>query len=200
MASLEANLDSAAEDWFNISRVDVVYYEIGTDNSVVLPHLNNYTKVSNNSAILRSSYSEKSTIFGLNCDKQTIPMCLAALAFNRLKPSVEWTRYDMDDILRKGNALYVDTMNEINSKEKDLARPKETADPEETPPAEPANASKTEVKKDIPDEVPVSDIQEANTPDDETAPIEVKSMNVKKEFFIGLNQFTFEFDDKSRGT
>lgn len=109
------NLSPGKEDFFNIGWVKVKFCEVG--EGAIRPPLNYYTKIKDGCAILRSLYSEISTKYDINCGKQTVPMCLTALAYNKLKPSRDWTKADMDEILNKGNDFYTETMNDILKRE-----------------------------------------------------------------------------------
>lgn len=99
--SIEANLDPNTEDFFNISKVKVTLYEAGVEGTIK-PTLNNYESINDKSAILRSWLSERDDKYEIRKGRQTVPMCITAVGFNKLKPAAEWTKNDIDSILDKG--------------------------------------------------------------------------------------------------
>lgn len=140
--------------------------------------MNNFTKITNGMAILRSLNSEFSQKYGINSGKQTLPMSMAALAFNRLKPSAEWSKADLDEILNKGDQLYLTTMDEIQEKEthEQLAAAEKNTE-----------LADNDGNNGGGDGLPSS------------SSFSVKTDNVKKELTIGLNKFDVEFEDLGQG-
>lgn len=107
-------------------------------------------------------------------------MCLTALAFNRLKPSIDWSKADLDEVLNKGDHLYFETMSDIQEMEQQEKEPETT---EET-------IVQNEMSK------------EQNDGSGDSLPSQsfrIKTDNVKKEFNIGLNKFEIEFEDIEQG-
>lgn len=99
--AIVANLEPNLEDFFNITKVKIALYEAG--EGAVKPPINNYTALNESSAILRGWLNEQSPKYEVRRGRQTVPMCVAAVAFNKLKPSGEWTKNDVDVILDKGD-------------------------------------------------------------------------------------------------
>ncbi|EFA04883.1 hypothetical protein TcasGA2_TC014944 [Tribolium castaneum] len=114
--ALMTNLGADRQNFYNISRVVVKLMDI-TEDGVVKPPLNYYELVNEFVAILRANINERDKKFTINSGKQTVPMCLAALAFNTLTPSFDWTKEDVDQILTFGDKLYTSTMEEMYSGE-----------------------------------------------------------------------------------
>ncbi|XP_044260521.1 uncharacterized protein LOC123008654 [Tribolium madens] len=114
--ALMTNLGADKQNFFNISRVVVKLIDM-TEDGVVKPPLNYYEMVNEFIAILRSNNSERDKKFAINSGKQTVPMCLAALAFNTLTPSFDWTKEDVDQVLTFGDKLYTTTMEDMYSGE-----------------------------------------------------------------------------------
>lgn len=168
--SVEVNLSPSKEDFYNLSWVKVKYCK--SEDGAPLPPLHHYVDIEDTSAILRSLYSENSGKYDPNCGKQSVPMCLAALAYNKLKPAAEWTKTDLDEVLNKGNDFYTDTVNDILKREQNAEERDEERDEEET-----EGAKEQQIQRDG----------------------MVDLNNVNKEFFIGLNKMTFEFEDFSEG-
>ncbi|KAJ8954144.1 hypothetical protein NQ318_005738 [Aromia moschata] len=197
--SLEINLRPGKEDFYNISRVKIRFLETGGD--VVRPPLNNYKKITDDRAILRSLYSEISTKYDLNCKKQTVPMCLVALAFNKLKPARDWTKTDLDEIMNKGDNLYVQTMDKIGREEEEqvAAYAAGAASPQvegKEAPSAPAPSPPTDEG--------VSELMESPKAKDEDEVVVdpdgiVNTSNVLTEFNIGLNKMKIEFQDAAEG-
>lgn len=184
---IEANLGPDSEDVFNINRITIKFYEVGHGDNI-MPPLNNYIQIEPGKAVLRSLYSEISPKYGINCGKQTLPMCMTALAFNRLKPAANWSKADIDEILNKGDNLYLATMNEIQKDEArkllELDKNIKTGDVENPNNVERMNsATSQDGKEDALD----SEI------------FRIRSDNVRKEFNIGFNKFQLGFEDLKTG-
>ncbi|KAB0791417.1 hypothetical protein PPYR_03217 [Photinus pyralis] len=107
--SIEANLQPGQNNSFNIGRVTVSVWEMEA-GGVSRPPLNNYAELSPHSAILRSVFSERSGIFKLNAGKQTIPMCLVAMAMMKIYPASIWSQDIVEEVLKIGDRLFTDTM------------------------------------------------------------------------------------------
>jgi hypothetical protein len=107
--AMMTNLGPDRQNFYNISRVVVRLIDL-TDEGVVKPPLHFYEALNDLVAILRSNTNEKDKKFNINSGKQTVPMCLAALAFNSLSPSFDWSKDDLDEILTIGDKLYVESM------------------------------------------------------------------------------------------
>lgn len=194
--SIEVNLSCAKEDFYNISWVKISLCEV-TDG-IIRPPLNHYTKINDDSAILRSLYSEISTRYDINCRKQTVPMGLMALAFNKLKPSKEWTKADMDEILNKGNDFYVDTMKDILKEELKFAQEGEVEDDTKAPTETTGGSEGKEGKPALSSEEVVDEGEEtAEQPPEEDGLVD--SNNVNKEFYVGFNKLTVEFENFAEG-
>nr|CAI5839704.1 unnamed protein product [Callosobruchus analis] len=213
-AAIEVNLKAGSENLFNIHRINVEFYDSGS--GVVRPPLNHYKAITDDSAILRSLFSEKSTKYDLNCGKQTIPMCLTALAFNKLKPSKDWDQKDIDEILNKGDKLYTQTMNQIQEREERealaaeleaLYPPKmeeESGEAQQTSSGTSAtqkpSASTAGTKPSIAQSEAASEPQPDMTTDFEDEEQEatdgvLKLEQMSNEMTLGLNKFVFEFED-----
>ncbi|KAK5638441.1 hypothetical protein RI129_012736 [Pyrocoelia pectoralis] len=106
---IEGNLEPSYNNAFNISRVTITVWEM-EEGGISRPPLNNYKEVNLSTAILRSTVTERSCMFKLNKGKQTIPMCLAAVAMMKIYPSSIWNQDIMEEILIVGDKLFVDTM------------------------------------------------------------------------------------------
>lgn len=117
-------------------------------------------------------------------------MCMTALAFNRLKPSADWSKADLDEILNKGDKLYAQTMNELQEKEQmneigeitDVTG--EKVDPTEA---------------DVPGEIAEVQPNDGSGDSLPSQSFRIRTDNVKKEFQIGLNNFQVEFEDVQEG-
>lgn len=182
---IETNLGPDREDIYNINRVSLSIFELGHGNNIE-PPLNYYTKLSPGKAILRSLYSEISPKYGLSNGKQTLPMCLTALAFNRLKPSADWTKTDIDEILNKGDQLYLRTMNDIQKEELQMQM----------------NDTEARTELEIEANKEVEDGSERNEGSGDSLTSQnftIRTGNVKKELDIGLNKFDVEFEDVRQG-
>ncbi|KAF5281689.1 hypothetical protein FQA39_LY17710 [Lamprigera yunnana] len=114
--TLVTNFDSGTSNLFNISSFEFVVWE-SSPNGSIRPPLNNYVEVNPYTSILRSNYSNISTIFKLNVGMQTIPMCLSAVAMMKLYPANMWNVDILEEILRVGDKLYTDTMVERERRE-----------------------------------------------------------------------------------
>ncbi|XP_023310426.1 uncharacterized protein LOC111691585 [Anoplophora glabripennis] len=195
--SLEINLSAGKEDFYNISWVKVKLCEV--QDGVIRPPLNNYTKVGDGSAILRSLYSEISTKYDINCRKQTVPMELMALAFNKLKPSKEWTNADMDEILNKGDDFYTEIMNDILKEE--LKSGAEAGEEEEMAVSGTEGTEGSEGKgkntATSEGEMPEEDQEIADKSPEEDGVVD--TTNVNKEFYVGLNKMAVEFENVAEG-
>lgn len=99
--AIETNLDPSSEDVFNISKVTVILYE-GADEGAVKPSLNHYKAINDTTSILRGWLSDQNVKYESRRGRQTVPMCITAVGFNRLKPASDWTPNDVDIILDKG--------------------------------------------------------------------------------------------------
>ncbi|XP_060534309.1 uncharacterized protein LOC132706789 [Cylas formicarius] len=167
---VEHNLEPGTEDLYNISCVRLMF-DAGGATSLAKQTLNNYTRLKDNVAILQSWTSENADKYGARIGKQSVPMCLVAIGFNRLKPSKQWTKYDLDLILDRGDALYIETMEKIQYNEvEDLEAG--------------GDASQSEAAMRL---------------TNETLEIEIFSDNVHKEFDIGPNRFTVTLEDAAEG-
>ncbi|VEN60728.1 unnamed protein product [Callosobruchus maculatus] len=215
--AIEVNLKAGSENTFNIHRVNVEFYDSGS--GVVRPPLNHYKAITDDSAILRSLFSEKSTKYDLNCGKQTIPMCLTAMAFNKLKPSKDWDQKDIDEILNKGDKLYTLTMNRIQEQEEQealaaeleaLYRPKmdgmeEDGEERKTssgtsanqkPSASSAGTKPSMAQSEAASEAPPPDLPTSFEDEEQEATDGVlKLEQMSNELILGLNKFVFEFED-----
>lgn len=49
----------------------------------------------------------------LNCNKQAIPICLAAAGLAKIYAAANWNRDILDEVLRLGDELFAKTMSEI---------------------------------------------------------------------------------------
>ena len=107
--AMKVNLGTNKENLYNISRVVVKVFDI-TEEGVTMQPLNFYETLSQLVAILRSNTSQKDKKYDISAGKQQVPMCLAALAFNSVSPSLEWSKEDLDQVLNLGDKLYTDTM------------------------------------------------------------------------------------------
>lgn len=184
---IEANLGPDREDLYNINRVNLSIFELGQGEHVE-PPVHCFTKLSPGKAILRSLYSEMSPKYGINSGKQTLPMCLTALAFNRLKPAADWTKADIDEILNKGDQLYLQTMKDIQKAEieSQLNETEGAGKMNETNKVEENNVFK-------------QTNEEGSGETLASRSFNVRTDNVKKEFNIGLNKFEVEFEDIREG-
>lgn len=103
---------------------------------------------------------------------------MTALAFNRLKPSFDWSVADVDEILNKGDHLYYDTMEDVQRAERQKKDAGSTEDP---------SVGQTEMESD------------GSGDGVQRQSFGIKTDNVKKEFSIGLNKFNMEFEDIGQG-
>ncbi|CAH1118614.1 unnamed protein product [Phaedon cochleariae] len=201
---IESNLSPGKENTYNVHLVRLKFFQLG-DGDAYRPPLNNYKKIDDCTAILRSLFSEISAKYDLNCGKQTVPMCLAAFGYNRLKPARDWTKQDLDEVLNKGDGLYVQSMIDIMDKEEQRE-------------IEPVPETATQEGVSI-DDGGAGDSKKENTPGKAVTPKEsegqgesvagdeaeeefdgrVTLANVKKDFMIGLNKFELEFADEDEG-
>ncbi|XP_076256073.1 uncharacterized protein LOC143193632 [Rhynchophorus ferrugineus] len=154
---IETNLDPNLDDYFNITKVKLTLYD-ALEGGKVIPPLNNYSKLKKNSAILRSWVSEKNEKYEIRRGRQTVPMCLSAIGFNKLKPSSEWTRNDMDAILDKGDDLYIKSMSKAQD---ELIASMNVAQP--PPPPEDAQAEATQPGSAQPAPAPQAPTQPVDT-------------------------------------
>ncbi|XP_056633874.1 uncharacterized protein LOC130443328 [Diorhabda sublineata] len=210
---LLANFAPTKENYYNIHNVKITFSQVDADQ-LIRPIMEFYKRLSENKSILRSLYSEISNKYDLNIGKQTIPMCVMALGFNRLKPSIEWNQQDLDEILNKGDAYYTASMIEILKEEEmeHLSKIRtgnvptsgqeiseyETKSEEESIPKKEEGSKKSEeeavaVKSETVEE------EEKEEEKDEHAPLEITLDNVKKEFNIGFNKFNVEIEDVEEG-
>lgn len=109
---------------------------------------------------------------------------MAALAFNRLKPSFDWSVADVDEILNKGDRLYYNTMEEVQRAERQEKDGGSTEDP---------SVGQTEIKSEL------DDANDGSGDAMQSQSFRIKTDNVKKEFSIGLNKFNMEFEDIGQG-
>lgn len=154
----------------------MTFFEL-RDGETIEPPLNHYNKTDPGKAILRSLYSEISPKYGINIGKQTIPMCMMALAFNRLKPSADWSKADLDEILNKGDKLYVQVMDDIHMIEA-----------QQQPNSNLHNSAEAS---------PYLDNESDNLAPKDS--FRISTDNVKNEFTIGLNRFNLEFESVEHG-
>ncbi|XP_030747483.1 uncharacterized protein LOC115875982 isoform X2 [Sitophilus oryzae] len=191
----EANLDCNTEDLFNVTKVTINLYDAGSAGSAV-PPLNNYVKLTDNSAILRSWLSENNEKYEIRKGRQTVPMCLTAISFNKLKPSIQWTKNDLDEILDKGDDLYIQSMAKIQSEMDESAVEVDTEEDEEG--TQPAN---NKAAKEIADSEETENEEQTQQEGEEEPEVEVKvtSENVKNDFNIGPNNFALEFSEIASG-
>ncbi|XP_050312068.1 uncharacterized protein LOC126747451 [Anthonomus grandis grandis] len=221
--AIEANLDPNEEDFFNITKVKIILYEAGAEGTIK-PPLNNYTALTETSAILRSWISDESDKYEIRKGRQTVPMCLMGLSFNRLKPSSEWTKNDLDIILDKGDDLYVKSMIEAQQLLDSEREPAEEAEEAET--SEGANKAggdaKAGIKPSPSTPPPKQEIKEGKgegeeaergeeeedlsfreeeEEEEEPPEVEIKitSENVKPELNVGPNVISLEFDTIAEG-
>ncbi|KAL1502116.1 hypothetical protein ABEB36_007308 [Hypothenemus hampei] len=200
--TIEANLDPNVENFFNINKVKVTLYEIG-EEGMKKPALNNYTKINDNSAILRGWLSEMSPKYQIRRGRQTVPMCMMAISINKLKPSNEWTKNDMDIILDKGDVLFMESMGEVQknleSKVVEVNSDEPQVNPQgggDAPPVLRAPASKTpEEDKKIDDII----IEEDEEEEPSEVEIKITSENVKSQLNIGPNNIELEFSTMAEG-
>ncbi|KAG5865092.1 hypothetical protein JTB14_025599, partial [Gonioctena quinquepunctata] len=193
---LEANLGPGSEHFYNINKITITFCKFG-EGDVYRPPLNHFTKINDNSAILTSLFSEISSKYNINCGKQTIPMCLTALAFDKLKPARDWTKQDLDEILNKGDELYQQSLIEKLKRELDEGASYST----EFKPASLNIRSENgsgDAKKG--DSSPVTGTVASIMQEDEEQENDIITLdNVKKDFPIGLNKFQLEFEDVGEG-
>lgn len=102
---IESNLLPETNDAFNIHRVQIQLLD--KTQETVKPPLQNYKSIDENIAILRSNFSECSEKYEIESCKQTVPMCLTAMAFNKICNASLWNVCDLDEILDRGNDLYI---------------------------------------------------------------------------------------------
>ncbi|XP_074039685.1 uncharacterized protein [Leptinotarsa decemlineata] len=200
--TLVANLGPGKESIYNINKITVTFLETA-DGDLYRPPLKNYKRVNDRCSILRSLYSEISTKYDVNGGKQTIPMCLAALAFNKLKPASDWTKQDLDEILNKGDALYVQSMVELLAKE---AEPETEPKPEVKSEVDGSGDAKSETKPSVEKSDVTGNVKsfftesklegDLNKLDDGSITLD----NVKNEFSFGLNKFKLEFEEVNQGS
>ncbi|XP_028139261.2 uncharacterized protein LOC114333567 isoform X2 [Diabrotica virgifera virgifera] len=220
---LLANFAPTPENFYNVHNVKVTFSEMD-DDDLIRPVMEFYKRLGENKLILRSLYSEISNKYDLNVRKQTVPMCVMAIGFNRLKPSIEWNQQDIDEILNKGDALYTDCISEILKEEETLhltqirtgnVAPldqttaneeaengeKEAVTPEEgTKTGNDVTKSNEETKPETTElEGSVKEEEEVEEEEDEHAPIQITLDNMKKEFNIGLNKFDVEVETEAEG-
>ncbi|XP_019769617.1 uncharacterized protein LOC109544047 isoform X1 [Dendroctonus ponderosae] len=202
--AIVANLEPNLEDFFNITKVKISLYEAGA--GAVKPPINNYTAINETSAILRGWLSEQSSKYEIRRGRQTVPMCIAAVAFNKLKPSGEWTKTDVDVILDKGDELYVESMADaqkvLEGENAQAGAPEEGAGVDSqaggdaqpaAPTPQPPAASKENAAEDE------SAVEEEEEEEPVEMEIKISSENVKTELDIGPNNLTVEFADVAEG-
>lgn len=209
--SVETNLPAHPEDTFNISRVAVKVWEI-TDDGLARPPLNNYTAIDSRSSILRSNYHDGSEIFKLNKDKQSIPMCLVAVAMTKLYPAAIWSTDILDEILHVGDELYVTSMVEfLKQPDEEVEEPEEKEKPPEVlvlPPEPPKKITPDDTTSiegeepvkatDVKEEVKFQfEVEEKESVEELVfAKDAITSRNVIKDFLIGVNKFHAEMEDE----
>lgn len=207
--SVETNLPPDPEDTFNISRVAVKIWEI-TDDGLARPPLNNYTEIDSRCSILRSNYQEGSEFFKLNKGKQSVPMCLVAVAMVKLYPASIWSVDVLDEVLKLGDELYVKSMGELLKKPdeeeevvvEEPVPPPDAVSVASTVKNKPKSAPAEEEKEEVKDEVKIFEEGE----EEEKEPMEeivfaadaITSKNVVTDFFIGINKFHVDIDQEEK--
>ncbi|CAG9829599.1 unnamed protein product [Diabrotica balteata] len=218
---LLANFAPTPENFYNIHNVKVTFSEMD-DDELIRPVMEFYKRLGANKLILRSLYSEISNKYDLNVGKQTVPMCVMAIGFNRLKPSIEWNQQDIDEILNKGDALYTDCISDILKEEeiKHLTQIRtgnvlpldqttaneviENGEEEVATPEEDAKKGNDLTKLDEESKPETTDLEGSvkegdEEEEDEHAPIQITLDNMKKEFNIGLNKFDLVVETEAEG-
>lgn len=119
-------------------------------------------------------------------------MCLVAMAFNRLKPALDWTKADLDEIINKGDNLYVQTMDGIQQ----IKNAQQLCDLKE----EPKDGQLSEIKEEpgVENNTALTQI-DGNGDSSSSASFKIVSDNVKTEFCLGFNKFDVEFEEVEKG-
>ncbi|XP_045468526.1 uncharacterized protein LOC123676579 [Harmonia axyridis] len=115
--TIETNLKPDKLSYFNISSVNVNLLEAEEEGGTVRLPLNNFKQMGDNQdiAILASKSSCKNKKYEFNAGKQTVPMCIAALGMNRLRPSSKWNEDTLEIILDIGHKYFEQCMAEYEA-------------------------------------------------------------------------------------
>ncbi|XP_044763345.1 uncharacterized protein LOC123320203 [Coccinella septempunctata] len=115
--TIETNMKPDKLSFFNISSVSAKLLEAEEEGGTVRLPLNNFKQMGDNQdiAILVSKSSCKNKKYEFNAGKQTVPMCVAALGMNRLRPSSGWNADTLEIILNIGHKYFEDCMAEYEA-------------------------------------------------------------------------------------